>query len=68
MPKITATWDLSLDCTCPNCEQYVDLTTADTFWERNSELAIVEHGTPRTVDMEVECPKCFNEFKVSLEY
>ena len=68
MSKITATWVVSLDCTCPNCEEWIDVMDSDGFWDRHSELDIAEHGTPRTIDMEVECPECHHEFKVDLEY
>lgn len=66
-PSITAGWDISLDCNCPQCEEWVDLFTADDFWEGKS-FDIGESGTERTRNVKVNCPQCMHEFEVDLEY
>ena len=65
--KIYATWHVSLDCECPKCGEYVDLLEAQDFWDGHS-FQIPEHGTNRTENVEVICPKCEGEFHVKLEY
>ena len=66
--KVIATWDVSLNCDCPHCGQWVDLLAADGFWEAHERLSIPEWGTPRTRNMEVTCPVCEKEFVVDTEY
>ena len=66
--KITATWNISLDCDCPHCEEYVDLLEYADFWDGLHHMQIGEHGTELSKDMEVVCPKCSKGFKVDLEY
>lgn len=67
LPKTTATWLLELNCTCPHCEQEVDLIDASDFWER-SRLSACENGTDQSRDVRVDCPKCEESFRVSCEY
>jgi len=63
----TATWDLSLNTTCPDCKAYVDLLDYADFWD-GRKLDICEHGTDRSQDVAVNCPECDCEFKVNLEF
>jgi Zn finger protein HypA/HybF involved in hydrogenase expression len=65
--KIAATWDISLDTECPNCEHYFDLADGDDFWVDCS-FEACEHGTLATKDFEVTCPECNHEFKVDFYY
>lgn len=67
MSAVVATWSISLDCTCPACEEDVDLLTAQDFWD-GRQLEVPEHGTERTRNLEVDCPKCGHEFHVQTEY
>lgn len=67
MAGLTATWSLSLDTTCPKCNDYVDLLNADDFWD-GRQLDVCEHMTDRSRDVEVVCPACGHEFTVDLEY
>lgn len=62
-----ATWDISLDCECPKCGEYVDLLRAADFWDGRV-LDIGEHDTDRSKGVEVLCPECGHEFEVDLEY
>ena len=63
----TATWGLSLDCECPNCERWVDLLAFPDFWD-GRRLEPIENGTERSKGVEVACPECQYEFQVDLEY
>ena len=63
----TATWSVSLDCECPNCEQWVDLLTYPDFWD-GRQLDPIEHSTKRSKGVEVACPECKYEFEANLEY
>lgn len=65
--RTTATWDISLDCECPACGEYVDLLTAPDFWDGRS-LQIGEHGTDRSRGVDVVCPDCHHEFEVDCVY
>lgn len=67
MTNIEATWRIEINCDCPECSKYVDLTEYPDFWGGNN-LQIAEHGTERTTGMEVVCPECGAEFKVDLTY
>lgn len=40
-----ATWDISLDCECPGCKEYVDLLDFADFWDGRS-IEPIEHDTP----------------------
>lgn len=62
-----ATWSISLDCDCPACGEYVNLLDFPDFWDGRS-LNLIEHGTARSKNVEVGCPKCMHEFNVQLEY
>lgn len=68
MPNQTATWDIGLYTDCPGCKEFVNLVDADDFWESNQHLDIPEHGTERSKNVSVTCPKCNEEFFVDLEY
>lgn len=61
--KIDAIWSLSLDCDCPSCEEYIDLLDGEDFWD-GKRFEPCEHGTDRTQNVEVICPKCGHEFYV----
>jgi 5-methylcytosine-specific restriction endonuclease McrA len=64
---VAATWALELNCYCPGCGKYVDLLEVDCFWCDRT-LQPCEHGTPKSRNVEVMCPKCDHEFTVDLEY
>jgi hypothetical protein len=68
MAEIIATWDISLNCDCPKCNEYVDLLDYPDFWEGHSRIDIPEHGTENSRDVKVQCPKCDHRFTVDLEY
>lgn len=63
----TATWHASLDCECPICHEDVDLMEYTDFWDGRT-IQIAEHDTPATTDMEVTCPNCGEDFKVTCEW
>ncbi len=65
---VTATWSIELHCECPKCEEYVDLLEYPDFWDGRGDMAIGEHHTDQTRNMDVSCPKCGCEFKVDCEY
>jgi hypothetical protein len=67
MSKLTATWSITLDTTCPGCNEDVDLLDYEDFWD-GRRIEAGEWGTPATTDIEVICPRCGHEFKVDLEY
>lgn len=63
MRTISAQWNLSLNCDCPSCGEFVDLLDADDFWGgRKLEACEQKKG------VEVVCPNCSHEFIVDLEY
>ena len=64
MGKLTATWSISLDVTCPNCGEYVNLMDMDDFWDGQPNDWAIMHQK----DNEVYCPKCSHEFIVDFEY
>lgn len=64
--EVMATWSLSLDTTCPECEHDFDLT--NQLGEDGWVIEICEHGTPRTDNYETSCPECGHEFSVCFEY
>lgn len=65
--RILATWSVTLHCECPHCKEFVDLLEHPDFWDgQNFEIA--EHGTEKTENVTVWCPKCVEEFLVTLEY
>ena len=38
-PNTKATWNASLNCYCPSCDEYVDLLDYADFWDgRNLEI------------------------------
>lgn len=67
MAEIKATWVVELNCTCPECRKYVDLTDCSDFFHGNPPK-IGEHGTERTTNMEASCPECGHEFLVDCLY
>ena len=64
-----AQWSMSLDCTCPSCEEDFDILTADSdFFNRGSGIAPAEHDTRLSKDYEVTCPNCDHEFEVDFQW
>lgn len=61
-----ATWSMSLNCTCPKCQQDIDVMDDPDFWDKPVEAC--EHGTPRTDNLEVTGPAGGHEFEVCCEY
>jgi hypothetical protein len=68
MSKPIATWVVELNCYCPNCDEYVDLTSADDFWYNHKGLAIAETGTERSNNLDVVCFECNHRFAVECQY
>ena len=66
--EVSATWDISLNCDCPKCGEFVDLLRADNFWDGHERLQPIENGTERSNNLEVMCPECSHEFEVCCEY
>lgn len=64
---VIATWNISLNCDCPHCNDCVDLLDYADFWDCR-DLEIGEHDTNRSREVEVVCPTCGHEFKVDLVY
>lgn len=67
MKDVIATWTVELNCICPGCEEHVDLLDYADFWDGRM-LDVPEHGTERSKDVEVVCPKCAHEFAVTCEF
>ena len=67
MADEVATWAVKLNCECPGCKEYVDLLEYPDFWD-GRDLEVAEHGTDRSKNVEVICPKCDHEFSVFLEW
>jgi predicted Zn-ribbon and HTH transcriptional regulator len=65
--KTIALWNISLSCRCPECKSDVDLLDEADFWD-GRELDIGEHGTKRSKNQKVYCPKCYSDFEVCCEY
>ncbi|AXH43545.1 hypothetical protein HOV55_gp27 [Erwinia phage vB_EhrS_59] len=69
MSKNYADWNITLNTTCPECEEYFDLIEQDDdFWVDGGRAEMCEHDTHRTKDVDVECPECGHEFKVDFAY
>ena len=66
--EVSARWDISLNCDCPKCGEFVDLLLADNFWDDHERLQPIESGTERSNSVEVICPQCSHEFDVCCEY
>lgn len=67
--KTTATWNIELNCECPHCKEWVDLLEHADFWDAHHDsLEVAEHGTKRSRDLQVTCPKCNRDFSADLEY
>jgi len=63
--NIHAMWTVKLNCTCPKCDEWVDLLDYADFWDQHySHLKIAEE----VKDLEVMCPECGHEFKVITSY
>lgn len=62
-----AIWSLSLDCSCPKCSHEFDILD-DTEFISDNKLEVCEHGTQRSMGINVMCPNCDSEFKVDLAY
>ena len=59
--RIEACWDISLNVTCPTCEEWFDIIASeDDFW---GYIEPIENGTNKTTDYDVTCPTCDEEFK-----
>ncbi len=67
MSAVTANWNITLDCHCPQCHEYVDVLDTPDFWDGRT-MAIGEHGTDASKGVEVVCPECGHEFEVDCEY
>jgi len=67
MSENKAFWNVELYTDCPNCKEYVNLLDYVDFWD-GRQLNVAEHGTERSIDIEVVCPVCFDEFIVDCEY
>lgn len=67
IPKTTACWRISLDCDCPHCKEYVDLTDNSDFWH-DQDMQVGEHNTMRSRNVKVYCPECYGEFLIDTEY
>jgi predicted RNA-binding Zn-ribbon protein involved in translation (DUF1610 family) len=67
MSKITATWNISLNCDCPKCGHEFDMLDDVEFFDGNN-IQVGEHETSRTTDMEASCPKCGHDFLVDLAF
>lgn len=65
--KITAQWEVQLNCYCPNCNSFVDLLEAPDFWDGRGWLDIPQHNTEETDNLEVSCPECEHYFEVCCE-
>lgn len=69
MSKNYADWSISLHATCPECEEYFDLIEQDDdFWIDGGRAGVCETDTPRTIDVDVECPSCKHKFKVDFQH
>lgn len=62
MGNVKATWHISLDCICPKCEAYLDITNSD------DELFYRVHPAQDKTDYEVTCPLCQHEFLIDTQY
>lgn len=70
MSNPKATWDVSLDTTCPTCNHWIDLFAETWVSDLISDraLQVGENGTPETTDVEVQCPRCQQDFHVDFDY
>jgi len=58
--KVYAYWDITLDCDCPSCGEYVNLLNYPDFWDGRDDFNIGEWKS----DVDVTCPKCDHDFHV----
>ena len=65
--ELEATWSISLDTTCPGCNEDVDLLATSDFWE-DTKVEPIENCTNRSNNLSVTCPKCSHEFEVRCVY
>lgn len=64
MDTVDAFWVVELNCYCPGCKQYVDLLDVCNFMGETG-IQIGEVETERTKCLDVSCPECGHEFKVT---
>jgi hypothetical protein len=60
----TADWSISLDLTCPYCNELIDLLADD--WPEGVQAC--EQDTDATRGVEVECPGCDHTLIVDYQY
>jgi Zn finger protein HypA/HybF involved in hydrogenase expression len=65
--KNYAHWYVSLDITCPECDEDFDLTDNADFWV-DAPFELIECDTSSTTDVGVICPHCKHEFEVDFVY
>jgi ribosomal protein S27AE len=63
--RVLAEWHISLETTCPNCGEHVDLLDDPELLEEHN-IEIGEHNTSKTEHMGVACPLCGEGFFVEL--
>lgn len=64
---VIAAWAVELNADCPACLKCVDLLSYADFWDGRA-LDIGEHGTQRSMNVDVVCPNCGAEFEVDCVY
>ena len=62
----SAEWRISLECECPSCQEYVDLTRLSGFWDSSPTTTPVQAGD--TGAFPVVCPLCWHRFTCEMEY
>ena len=62
MGNVRATWNISLDCICPKCSAFLDITNSD------DELFYSMEPAQCKTDYEVICPICKHEFLIDTTY
>ena len=68
MAQAEARWSVSLEVTCPHCDEEFDLTDDTDFWV-DSNFEIAEHDTPpNPTGVDVTCPHCGADFDVDFVY
>lgn len=58
-----ANWNIQLDCQCPKCNEYVDLTDHSDFLDGRTYLSCLKSSK-----LEVVCPLCNHEFEVKCHF
>ena len=65
----TAQLEWSLMCTCPKCEEDIDLASGDHDADNLISTAIFNNNWDALRGLEVECQECGHEFKLEkVEY